>query len=143
MTLAIPFHQVIRRRPQPLQPFRGTMSRTQHIYFDPDQLSALEIDLGEPFALHGVILGKEYVVTGSCASRQPHAAFPQQGHWQDDLLANLDATARAMIQLQLPDQHWTWEWRGAEYVCLDLAIVPAEPKPQEPEAPKPRNRLRR
>lgn len=148
MSLAIPFYQSIRRRPKPLRPYEATMIYTQYIRFDADQLRALEINLGDPFEFVGVILGKPYRVQGVCKSRQPHTAIPQAGHWQNDLLANLDAAAKAMTQLQLPEQRWAWEWIGAEYVVMDLAILPVEDA-QEPtlemqtEAPKPRNKLRR
>ena len=105
------------------------MVYTQYIRIEPDQLRALEINLGDPFAFVGVILGRSVRVQGACASRQPHTAIPQAGHWQNDLLANLDAAAKAMTQLQLDEQRWSWEWVGAEYVVMDLAILPIEDVP--------------
>jgi hypothetical protein len=147
MSLAIPFHQSIRRRPKPHRPYEASMVYTQYIRIEPDQLRALEINLGDPFEFAGTILGRIVRVQGVCASRQPHTAIPQAGHWQNDLLANLDASAKAMTQLQLDEQRWSWEWVGAEYVVMDLAILPIEdvsPMPAiEPANPRPVNRQRR
>lgn len=147
MSLAIPVQQQLRRRPKPLNPYKATMVQTQYIRFEADQLRALEIELGASFSFVGSILGRPHNVTGECSHRSAHMAMQQAGHWQNDILANIDAAAKAMTQLQLPEQRWTWEWVGPEYVRMDVAILPIEsappPPPEAHAAPQPRNRLRR
>ena len=147
MSLAHPNDIQFRPRARPLPIYTKERSmRTQWIRFEPDQLANLETELGAPLAFLGTLQGRPVRVVAVESARGPNHLHPQAGHWQDNLLAWLDAAARSMIQVGLETFEGTWDFRAGECVAMDVRIGPANDIPETPStdtAPRARNRLRR
>ena len=143
MSLGMPNTYIPRLRRAPPRPYKAYEMRTQYIQFDAAALHALEVPLGTDAAFSGAILGQPIRVTLTTVSRSVNPGLHQAGHWQDDLLANIDHAAKAMTQLQLEAYDGSWEFHGPESVVQSVRMERGEAKPKIDDAPKAKNRLRR